>query len=231
MFRYPGGKRKLVQLIWDRLRRLHPNGTYCEPFAGGAAVALEVAHWCPGDRIILNDLDPGIAAIWNAVLHHPDELKTAIMNFTPSVEAYREIRTYLTNGGATEGGVETAWRKLAVHQTSYSGKGEASSGFSPLGGYHQRSADRIDQYWNRSALCRKVDQLHNLLIGRTECHAADFEQFLSRPDDCCSTLIRRTTRRAANCICTRSGNRIIGDWRRRCGRCRIAGCYPMTTIP
>jgi DNA adenine methylase len=184
MFRYPGGKRKLVQLIWDRLRRLHPNGTYCEPFAGGAAVALEVAHWCPGDRIILNDLDPGIAAIWNAVLHHPDELKTAIMNFTPSVEAYREIRTYLTNGGATEGGVETAWRKLAVHQTSYSGKGEASSGFSPLGGYHQRSADRIDQYWNRSALCRKVDQLHNLLIGRTECHAADFEQFLSRPDDC-----------------------------------------------
>jgi DNA adenine methylase len=182
IFRYPGGKSKLVRPIWDRLHRLHPNGIYCEPFAGGAAVALEYARWCPGDRIILNDIDPGIAALWNAVLHQPDELKAAIMNFVPSVEEFRRIKTYLANGGSTEGGVETALAKLAIHQISYSGKGEASFGFSPLGGYHEKAGERIDQYWARGTICRKVDRVHNLLAGRTECHAADFEQFLRRPD-------------------------------------------------
>ncbi len=182
MWRYPGGKRKLVRSIWDCVRRLHPNGIYCEPFAGGAAVALEYARWCPGDRIILNDIDPGIAAIWNAVISHPDEFNAAIMAFVPSVEAYREIKMFLANGDSGKGGVETALAKIAIHQISYSGKGEASSGFSPLGGYSGKSGERIDAYWNRSALCSKVDRLHNLLAGRTECHAADFEQFLRRPD-------------------------------------------------
>jgi DNA adenine methylase len=179
IFRYPGGKSKLVRPIWDRLRRLHPNGIYVEPFAGGAAVALEVARWCPGDRIIINDIDPAIAALWNAVLHQPEAFQAAITAFVPSVESYRKIRAYLANGA--DGGVETALAKLAIHQTSYSGKGEMA-GDSPLGGYHERSGERIDAYWSRGSLCAKVDRLHGLLAGRTEVHSADFEQLLSRPD-------------------------------------------------
>ena len=64
--RYPGGKGKM-------LRQLEPHfperiGTMVEPFAGGAAASLAMLFAGRADRIVLNDLDPGVYAFWISVL-------------------------------------------------------------------------------------------------------------------------------------------------------------------
>ena len=56
--RYPGGKGKLAPFIGMLIEEYgHKGGTYIEPFAGGAAVAIELLERGIVSQIVINDLD------------------------------------------------------------------------------------------------------------------------------------------------------------------------------
>ena len=58
--RYPGGKGKLASLMEILIDETgHRGGTYIEPFAGGAGIALELLEKNIVEQIVINDLDKG----------------------------------------------------------------------------------------------------------------------------------------------------------------------------
>lgn len=59
--RYPGGKGKLAPFMEYMIIQLgHRGGTYIEPFAGGAGIAIELLLNGVVNQIVINDYDKGI---------------------------------------------------------------------------------------------------------------------------------------------------------------------------
>src|SRR5450631_750413 len=72
---YPGGKGKLaayVKCLMQENRLL--DGEYVEPYAGGAAIALELLFHEYVSRIHINDVSKPVHAFWKSVLSHTEEL-------------------------------------------------------------------------------------------------------------------------------------------------------------
>jgi DNA adenine methylase len=161
-FRYPGGKAKLRQEITARL--LKHNGDspvqYREPFFGGGSIGIGLLP--AFGSVWINDKDVGIACLWTAVIRHREELKERVRNVVPAVGLFDELRAGLLDlSKMPRGGkeiVEVAWKKLAIHQVSYSGLGTMAGG--PLGGRQQRSPYKIDSRWRAERICEKVDAFH-----------------------------------------------------------------------
>ena len=87
--RYPGGKGKLAAYI-KRLMSTNRllDGDYIEPFAGGAAVALELLFHEYVSRIHINDLSRPVYAFWYSVLNRTDALCQLIRDTPRTVEAW-----------------------------------------------------------------------------------------------------------------------------------------------
>lgn len=67
--RYPGGKSKLYDLMKLLIVNTgHFGGTYIEPFAGGAGIALRLLDDGIVSQVVINDCDKGIYSFWKAVL-------------------------------------------------------------------------------------------------------------------------------------------------------------------
>lgn len=68
-FRYPGGKTWLVPHIrrWLAHRPGRP-AVFIEPFAGGGIVSLTVAAEQLADHVLMVELDPYVAAVWQTIL-------------------------------------------------------------------------------------------------------------------------------------------------------------------
>jgi len=69
-FRYPGGKTWLIPLVrkWLGLLPSRP-ATLIEPFAGGAVVGLTVAFENLASKVVLVELDPDVASVWETILN------------------------------------------------------------------------------------------------------------------------------------------------------------------
>jgi DNA adenine methylase len=186
ILRYPGGKKKaaehLVQLI------LHGGADetlqeFREPYCGSAAVALTLLknpHF--HGHVWLNDIDPGIAALWTTVIQNPIELQSLVQGFTPCVAAYREFKESLLSPGAFLTEAQRGFRKLALHQMSFSGLGVRAG--SPIGGWDQTGSYKIGCRWHASNIAGKIEKLHQLLKGRClqdRCTMLDAIQVIEAP--------------------------------------------------
>jgi DNA adenine methylase len=81
--RYPGGKGKLASYVKALIKdnRLL-DGNYVEPYAGGAAIALELLFHEYIARIYINDVSRPIYTFWNSVLKYTDDLCRLIRDTT-----------------------------------------------------------------------------------------------------------------------------------------------------
>ncbi len=191
LFRYPGGKHKLLKVILAELLRLlrtNKCSSYREPFFGGGIVGCNLLARLKGGSVWINDLDLSLSSIWDCIIKYPDDLKIAIQEFSPSVEKFWECRTDLPKGfrmkwhhfDAEQAFAEYALQKLAVHQMSYSGLGTMAGG--PLGGKNQTSKYKINSRWSAARLIKRIDELHILFsrfeISSGKCTFYDFEEIL-----------------------------------------------------
>lgn len=172
LMRYAGGKTKLRKPILARLdamfRALGPLAEYREPFVGAGGVALPFLRDQPGRAAWLNDGDPSLAALWDAVLRNPDGL-TMMVTVFPDVlgpdyfYSYRRLlRTIRTP--ADLGRYDKVWvalAKLALHQISFSGLGTRAGG--PMGGRAQRDPDAIGSRFNPDAICANIGKVGKIL--------------------------------------------------------------------
>jgi DNA adenine methylase len=173
-FRYPGGKAKLKKEIIRAIKAQSWEGKplpLVEVCAGGASIGLEYLKggrqgdlFAPIDgRLWLNDADRGIEAIWIAVAYNSEALKRRIRAFEPSLDDFRNFRNDLSSRGVIKNPVERAFKKIALHQMSYSGLGLKAGG--PIGGENQSSAYGIGCRWNPESICKKIDRISRMLKG------------------------------------------------------------------
>ncbi len=173
MFRYPGGKGKLAKTIVTMISsylRDHPNYEYREPFFGAGAIGLKLLKRSLPKKMWINDADLGISFLWTAVIQGPKPLCEYVDSFEPSIEKFYEFKEYLLNFDreSSHSPIEVGFKKLAIHQISYSGLGTMSGG--PLGGKKQKSNYKIDCRWNPSYIKRSIWRLHNLFWSKRIVH-------------------------------------------------------------
>jgi DNA adenine methylase len=143
IMRYPGSKAKLAHRFGEffphkmSLPLWHKDGTsYIEPFVGSGAMTAYVLRNLPcNSRVWLNDKDMWLVCLWQTIIQDPGYLCKRIREFVPSAEAFYEFKTQ--DGEMIDPG-EAGFRKLALHQTSFSGLGVMAGG--PLGGRSQNNS-------------------------------------------------------------------------------------------
>lgn len=191
-FRYPGGKNKLKNAISSHLNLygFKEGLEYREPFFGGGSVGVQFLGDNPNFKNVwINDKDPGIACLWTSVLAFPEKLKKHIQEFQPSVESFDLFKSELLNKNnvplKTDQIVLMGFKKLAIHQISYSGLGTKSGG--PLGGRSQSSKYKIDCRWSPDYICKKIDKLSDqfskINFRCNSCTSVDFSRLISSEKD------------------------------------------------
>ena len=94
--RYPGGKGKLAGFV-KALIELNglSDGEYAEPYAGGAALALELLFHEYVSRIHINDISRPVYAFWRSVLEDADTLAALVVDTPLTVAEWdRQKRIY-----------------------------------------------------------------------------------------------------------------------------------------
>jgi DNA adenine methylase len=130
----------------------------------------------------INDKDPGIAALWTAIAQHPVRLIECVEAFRPSVDAFDAFKQTLlaveSVPAEPEAVVDLAFKKLALHQMSFSGLGTMSGG--PLGGRLQLSKYTIDSRWSSHRLCKRIGELHERFAAANVpgCTCLDFAELI-----------------------------------------------------
>lgn len=182
LFRYPGGKSKIKFEILSLLNNFfqsNPSAQYREPFFGGGSIGLNLLKTQNISSIWINDFDSGIAAIWTVVLNNPEELKDKINSYIPSVNDFFKFKEELKNNKFSDI-IELAFKKIVIHQISYSGLGTKSGG--PLGGIDQESKYKINCRWSAKTLNKNIDNINKLLkttkIINNSCTDLDFEDVI-----------------------------------------------------
>lgn len=158
LFRYPGSKRKTSQNIVKRIleiRDIYPFTSYCEPFFGGGAVCFRLLEAVSIKRVWINDVDPGIYAIWWSVVNQPERFRELVHAFKPTREAFSRFKQELTIGRKLPL-PELALEKLAIHQMSYSGLGTMAGG--PM--------TAIASRWSPDWIDRNIENARQLLAGK-----------------------------------------------------------------
>lgn len=117
-FRYPGGKTWLVPRVRAWLASLPSKpAIFVEPFAGGAIVGLTVGFEGLADHVVLVELDPQVAAVWQTILGgDAGWLADRVSSFDLTHE---NVRAALA---ADAGGVrEKAFRTILKNRTFHGG--------------------------------------------------------------------------------------------------------------
>lgn len=151
--RYPGGKQKLAPFIIEILQAnsLY-GGSYVEPYAGGAGVALDLLINKYVDNIYLNDSSFPIYAFWNSVIKKPEELCRMISKASLTVDEWKKRREIVKNPSEfTE--IEVGYSTFYLNRCNRSGV--LSGGL--IGGLSQNGKWRMDARFPRNELIRRIE--------------------------------------------------------------------------
>lgn len=131
--------------------------TYCEPYAGGAGAGLQLLIDGCVERLIINDLNPGIAAFWRSVFLHTDELLEQLASCVVNLDTwYQQRAIYLTRSGHDD--VTLGFATFFLNRTNRSGILSAR----PIGGLAQTGNWLIDARFNKDDLARRISILGRL---------------------------------------------------------------------
>lgn len=175
--RYPGGKSQFynsVIRILDRNKLF--NITYCEPFAGGAGVALRLLAEGRASEIIINDADPAIYAFWYEVINDTEWIVQQIATIPLNLEMWQTQKDILNNPDSTIR--ELGLAVLYLNRTNRSGILKAG----PIGGKSQTGSYKMNCRFNRESLIRKINKIA-LLKKRIIVENLDAEDFIQKYAD------------------------------------------------
>jgi DNA adenine methylase len=150
--RYPGGKAGLYPKLRDLIRRNGLAGcTYIEPYAGGAGAALALLVTGQVRRIVINDLDPAIAAFWQTVVEEPAYIATRLRKAKLNVSEWQRQREIYAAADASDRAA-LGFATFYLNRTNRSGVLNGG----PIGGLDQTGNYKIDARFNRDALCERI---------------------------------------------------------------------------
>lgn len=153
--RYPGGKGKLAAYVKEIIRanKLF-DGEYVEPYAGGAAIALELLFQEYVARIHINDLSRPVYSFWKAVLNDTEELSRLIKNTRLSVASWDRQKRIFSNP-SDHSYVQLGFATFFLNRTNRSGI--LNGGI--IGGRDQTGPWKIDARYNADELVFRVESI------------------------------------------------------------------------
>ena len=167
-FRYPGGKNKLKeQIYYQIIQKINIDNIdkYVEPFLGGGSFAIFLMQKLKENvPFYLNDYDYNLFCLWKAIQFNHKELIDKIYSYKPTVDSYFDFKTILQSDNKDLPYTDIAFKKLALHQISYSGLATKSG--SPIGGINQNSNYKIDCRWSPKNLEKSISAINDLFAKR-----------------------------------------------------------------
>lgn len=152
--RYPGGKRKLEPLMELLIKQTgHYGGTYIEPFAGGAGIAIELLEKNIVSDVVINDLDKGIYSFWRAILTETNRFVNDVLTVDLNIEEWKKQRTIIDN--CNKYSYELGFATFYLNRTNRSGiiKGGV------IGGNKQCGTWRMDARFNRKDIVSRIKRI------------------------------------------------------------------------
>ena len=153
--RYPGGKGKIAKFfhaIFDDNKL--SDGTYVEPYAGGASVALSLLFNEYASNIIINDIDRSIYAFWQSVLVHTDELCKRIEKAKINIKTWEECKQLQKKKKAADI-LDLGFSTFFLNRTNRSGI--ISGGI--IGGKKQDGKWKMDARFNKEDLICRIKRI------------------------------------------------------------------------
>lgn len=156
--RYPGGKGRLAQYIKTLMKEnLLLDGEYAEPYAGGAAIALELLLHEYVDKVHINDISRPVYAFWKSVLHETDELCKLITDTPVTVKTW-DIQKRVLQNKNKENDLALGFAMFFLNRTNRSGI--LNGGI--IGGRDQTGPWKIDARFNSAELVGRIRAIASL---------------------------------------------------------------------
>jgi DNA adenine methylase len=155
--RYPGAKRMLVNYIDDLV---HANDlqdcSFIEPYAGSAAVGLELLQRESIHSLILCEKDILIYAFWESVFTLTDALCERILDTPITVETWHQLNYCRRITDLNQAPLlDLGFAGLFFNRTNFSGILNAN----PIGGINQTSQYHIDCRFNKERIIDIIRQI------------------------------------------------------------------------
>ena len=154
--RYTGGKSKLSDLMELLIVNTgHIGGTYIEPFAGGAGIALRLLDKKVVNQIVINDYDKGIYSFWKAILTENKRFIQKIYDTPVTVNEWEKQREIMLNKNKKYS-FELGFATFFLNRTNRSGiiKGGI------IGGKEQNGIWKIDARYNKNDLIKRIEKIY-----------------------------------------------------------------------
>ena len=129
-------------------------GTYIEPFAGGAGIAVELLLRDVVSRIVINDYDKGIWSFWKAILTETERFISEIRTVPLTINEWEKQRDICLNYNKKYS-FELGFATFYMNRTNRSGiiKGGV------IGGLQQTGKWKIDARFNRESLISRIESI------------------------------------------------------------------------
>ena len=171
--RYPGGKGKLAAFVKELMGRNGLfDGEYVEPYAGGAAIALELLLQEYVSHIHINDISRPIYAFWKSVLDDTEDLVRLIRNTPITVQTWDLQKRVLANPQDHDN-LRLGFAAFFLNRTNRSGILNAGI----IGGRGQSGPWKIDARFNAVELAYRVESIAKLR-SRISLSREDARKFL-----------------------------------------------------
>lgn len=144
--RYPGGKSKLINLLYNNFN--FDKKIFIDLYCGGASVGLSFLFSGIIDHLIMNDLDKGVYTLFHVILNKPYALIDMINNTIPNKEIFNYYRDMIKKDYIGYSEINIAFGFLLVNRCSFSGIWNAN----PL--------TNITSRWNTKMLERRILKIH-----------------------------------------------------------------------
>ncbi|WP_065499784.1 DNA adenine methylase [Burkholderia stabilis] len=155
--RYPGGKGKVSAFVKAIFRANGiVGGTYVEPYAGGAGVAMELVIHEFAERVFINDIDRSVWAFWHSVLHETTALCDLIADTPVTIDTWHAQKEVQRNAARADA-LALGFSTFFLNRCNRSGILNAGV----IGGYAQKGAWKLDARFNKDDLVKRIQ-----LIGR-----------------------------------------------------------------
>lgn len=153
--RYPGGKGKLSYYIKAIIDENNINdGVYIEPYAGGAAVALELLMQEYVRNIYINDIDPAIYSFWHSVINDTENLCKLINDVEVNMTTWNEQKIIISDP-INNSLLALGFSAFFLNRTNRSGILKAGV----IGGKNQNGHWKMDVRFNKKDLIKRIEKI------------------------------------------------------------------------
>lgn len=161
--RYPGGKAAIAGFFVRMLDQyaISSKGTYCEPFAGGAGVALTLLLTSRVSNIVINDYDKSIVAFWLSVINETEALIDMIERTNISIKEWDRQRSIYKTADNLNLSCKQDCLLLgfAVFYLNRCNRAGILPKAGPIGGRSQRGKYKIDARFIKERLITRIQNI------------------------------------------------------------------------